>query len=92
MQQDMEIDLNLDPLEAIINPVHPPAGNDFIDLNDFIEEVEENIPQQQAAPQNHEHENPNLMQVDVEVNQPMEVEGFPVPPLQDLLGDEIPLD
>jgi len=50
MQQDMEIDLNLDPLEAIINPIHPPADNDFIDLNDFIEEVEENIPQQQAAP------------------------------------------
>jgi len=32
------------------------------------------------------------MQVDVEVNQPVEVEGFPIPPLQDLLGDEIPLD
>jgi hypothetical protein len=88
----VEIDLNLDPLEAIINHVHPPVGNDFIDLNDFIEEVEENIPQQQATPQNHEHENPNLIQVDVEVNQPMEVEGFPVPPLQDLLGDDIPLD
>lgn len=30
----------------IINPVNPPAVDGLIELNDLIEEVEENIPQQ----------------------------------------------
>jgi hypothetical protein len=42
----MEIDLNalvpLDPLEVIIHPANPPEG--YIQLDDFIEEIEENIP------------------------------------------------
>jgi hypothetical protein len=41
----MEIDLNLDPLEVIINPINPPP-NDFLEINDLIEEIEQVIPQQ----------------------------------------------
>jgi len=52
----MEIDLNepvaVDPLELIINPANPPEG--FININDFIEEIEENIPQvEQNIPMEH---------------------------------------
>jgi hypothetical protein len=46
----MEIDLNLDPLEIIINPVNPPP-NDFLELTDFIEEIEQVIPQKNDANQ-----------------------------------------
>jgi len=50
VEDGMEIDLNMpgpiDPLEVIINPANPLAADGFLELNDFIEEVEENIPQQ----------------------------------------------
>jgi hypothetical protein len=37
-QAKMEIDLNIDPQEVIINPVNPPP-NEFLELNDFIQEI-----------------------------------------------------
>jgi len=71
-------------MEVIINPVNPPHNGDYIKLNDLLEEVEEHIPQiQEPAP---EH---NLLQ---EVNQNMQVIGFPLPALRDVLGEEIPMD
>lgn len=45
-EQDMDIDLNLDPQEVIINPVNPPLNFDF-PVNDLVEVVEDNIPQMQ---------------------------------------------
>lgn len=57
MEIDLNMPVNLDPLEVIINPANPPAANGFLELNDFIEEIEENIPQQQNQPQQVE---PNL--------------------------------
>lgn len=89
----MEIDLNLDPLEVIINPVNPPP-NDFLELNDFIEEIEQVIPQKNDANQQQnpdpEVQNQNLMQVDDE-NIPF-LNGFPIPQLPNLIGEEVPLD
>jgi hypothetical protein len=91
----MEIDLNepvaVDPLEVIINPVNPLVG--FIELNDFIEEIEENIPQME---QNNPVEQ-NLVLGEQDVVQQFEAElphaeGFPIPPLGDLIEEEVPLD
>jgi len=56
-----------------------------MDLNDLIEEVEENIPQQQVQQQDPVPVEQNLMQVDGK-NIPF-VEGFPIPPLNDLIGE-----
>lgn len=87
----MNIELNepvMDPLEVIINPANPPPNLDYLELNDFIE-VEVNIPQnpmEQAVPQ-----------VDQVVEQAVvaelpHVEGFPIPPIEDLIGEEVPID
>lgn len=45
----MGIDLNLpvDPMEVIINPVNLPPNNDYLELNDIVQVVEEHIPQEQ---------------------------------------------
>lgn len=92
----MIIDLNepvMDPLEVIINPANPPPVNEFLELNDFIEEIEENIPQPPAQNpvQMEEHAVEQVAEQNAQQEQPF-VEGFPVPPLQDMLGEEIPLD
>lgn len=90
----MDIDLNMpgqvDPLEVIINPVNPPVANGFLELNDFVEEVEENITQQLKL----EPMVQNMAQEDIEVlnNALPHVEGFPIPPLVDLVGEEIPFE
>jgi len=87
----MEIDLNLlgqvDPLEVIINLANPLAADGFLEINDFIEEVEENIPQQM----NPEPLVLNVVQVEDEVQNEVvpHIEGFPIPPLVDLIGEEI---
>lgn len=83
----MGMDLNLpaDAQEVIINPVNPPPNQDFIELNDLIDVVEENIAQpeqQQQAPVQ------NFMQL-INMN-PNIVNGFPMPPLIDVIGEEIP--
>ncbi|EHK62718.1 hypothetical protein M3S_E04, partial [Sorghum bicolor] len=84
--QEIQLDLNepADPMEVIINPVNPNHNGDFLEINDLLEEIEEHIPQaQELAPQQ------NLLQ---EANQNMQVIGFPLPALPDVLGEEIPLD
>lgn len=88
---EMEIDLNLpgqlDPLEVIIHLVNPLEANGPLELNEFIKEVEENIPQQilpvPVAAQDIDQ---------VQNNGMPHIEGFPIPPLVDLIGEEIPLD
>jgi len=35
----MDMDLNLDPLEVIINPVDPPNNNGIMELNELIQEI-----------------------------------------------------
>lgn len=88
----MEIDLNepavFDPLEVIIHPANPPPI-DFLELNDFIEEVEEHIPQPAAQAPEEQNQNQGIA---VQGNEPVMVEGFPIPPLEDLIGEEVPLD
>jgi hypothetical protein len=34
----VQLDLNLDPLEVVINPANPP--DNFIEINEFVEEIE----------------------------------------------------
>lgn len=76
-------DLNQDPLEVIIDPIIPLQDLEFIELNDFIEVVEQNIMQpqqhhlQQANPVQNEAKNPNF------------VNGFAMPQLVDVLGEEV---
>lgn len=62
----------------------------FLELNDFIEDVEENISQQIDL----EPPVQNVVQVEVEVQNQVvpHIEGFPVPALVDLIGEEIPID
>lgn len=88
----MDVDLNepamFDPLEVIIHPINPPPM-DFLELNDFIEKVEENIPQPVA--QDLVGQIRNLVNA-VQENVPAMMEGFPIPPLKDLIGEEVPLD
>jgi hypothetical protein len=83
----MEIDLNIDPQEVIINPVNPPP-NEFLELNDFIQQI--GIPQPPTPEQAPEPQIPIQMIVDQE--QTPFLNGFPIPQIPDLLGEEIPLD
>lgn len=87
-QQEVGIDLNapVDPMEVIINPINPPI-QDYIELNDIAEVIEEHIPQPQQPNPVQEQ---NLIQNEEDDN--MEVMGFPLPPLEDLLGEEVPMD
>lgn len=93
-QQDdaMQLDLNLpvnDLLEVIINPAHPPINNEFIELNDVMEEEEEIIPQ----PVNQEGINEPVQQELLNGNDNLQiVNGFPIPQIPDVIGEEIPLD
>ena len=83
---DMDMDLNLDPLEVIINPVDPPNNNGVMDLNELIQEIEQHIPQQQQHMQ-------GIQALQVQnAMEPIQVQGFPIPPLPDVLGEEIPFE
>jgi hypothetical protein len=85
-QQAMLFDLNnlADPMEVIINPVNPP-NQEYPDLPKIEEVIEEHIPQ---GHQQNQHQ--NQMQIEEEDN--LAVMGFPLPPLEDVLGEEIPLN
>jgi len=85
-QQAMLFDLNnlADPMEVIINPVNPP-NQEYPDLPEIEEVIEEHIPQ---GHQQNQHQ--NQMQIEEEDN--LAVMGFPLPPLEDVLGEEIPLN
>ena len=84
LQQQAQIDLNdpVDPVEVIINPANPP-NQDYIELNNLLEEIEENIPQLHQPVVN------PLLNGGINDQQ---ILGFPLPPLPDVLGEEIPMD
>jgi hypothetical protein len=89
----MALDLNLDPLEVIINPVNPPA-QEFLEVNDFIDEIEQHIPHhlQQVV-----NENNQIVAPQEQAPQLFEgindfINGAPLPHLPDLIGEEIPLE
>lgn len=88
-QQVMHFDLNnlADPMEVIINPANPPS-QDYLELLEIEAVIEEHIPQEQQ--QNQQDLNQNHMLIEEENN--FVVLGFPLPPLEDVLGEEIPLD
>lgn len=77
----------MDPQEVIINPVNPPP-NEFLELNDFIQEI--GIPQPPAPAQAPEPQIPIQMIVDQE--QAPFPNGFPIPQISDLLGEKNPLN
>lgn len=74
-----------DPQEVIINPVAPPPINDFIELNDLVQEVEENIPLVQQI----QNLDQAIMEVDENIQQL--ANAFPIPQIN-VLGEEIPFD
>jgi len=64
----------------------PPPMQNLFDLNEAVRMIEEYIPPQPAV---QEH-------VQVQIQEPIienvQVQGFPIPPLVNLIGDEIPID
>jgi hypothetical protein len=83
----LEIDLNLDPLEVIINPINPPP-NDFLEINDLIEEIEQVIPQQPVQDQQQIQALEPEVHVQLQANEengPF-MNGLPYPTCLTLLG------
>ena len=78
-----QIDLNLDPMEVIINPVQSENPQMGQGLN--LQEVEQLIPQQAALNQVQQFIQPQLEAVD---NNNF-INGAPLPQLPDLIGEEI---
>ena len=75
------IDLNLDPAdpqEVVINPVQVAEEDGFLELNDLINEDEVNIQQPQVNDQ-----------ILIPDENPNHINGFPMPNLVDVLGEEI---
>lgn len=93
LQNQQGIDLNLDPIEVIINPVNPQVQQEQLD--NPVQEEEQVIPQPIQVAQHQQNQpvpQPNLPQ-----NHNVAVEGDfmqwgHLPQLPDLIGEEIPMD
>lgn len=93
MQLDLNLPANMDPIEVIINPANPPAPNAFLNLNEFIEEIEELIPQQQAHQQGQQNPIPVVQnQVQIQEAPVPFAAGFPIPQIPDVIGEEFLLE
>lgn len=96
MQIIPDLNVQVDPMEVIINPVPPPHIQNQDD--DLMEVVEEHIPQpqqqpfgdqvQQQAPPPINNGNDNAGNNDFDNAE--FANAFPIPPIEDIIGEEIP--